>query len=284
MVYRPPCYLLAAAGFLLVLVTVATPRQSVAQIALPDATLSVDLSVADNRGVSFNNAPLPQFGFTADEAYPAGQNGFGNYPAGYGTAAVFGQPAPTLIVSTQGAAESIATLNYYFYLNGPTGVVVPIVISGAVATNGCGGACTQGLAVAPATVFQNNGSTYSPDLPCLEVSISCSSGFSLDYSAVSDETYEIELGGVAASLEAGQYFGINYDEYLGLPAAVSIDPIISIDPTFADADQFQLMFSPNVGNSPTSVPEPPTFALFAAGLIGLGWTRRRGLKRCPASR
>jgi hypothetical protein len=69
---------------------------------------------------------------------------------------------------------------------------------------------------------------------------------------------------------------------LGATSA-SIDPVITIDPTFlADNPGFGLAFSPNIQQETTepttsSVPEPASIVLVAAGLIGLGAVRRRKL-------
>ncbi len=62
-------------------------------------------------------------------------------------------------------------------------------------------------------------------------------------------------------------------------ASASIDPMMDIDPSFLFADDFQLLFSPGIGNSASPVPEPSTWAILLGGLAGLGvarlWASRR---------
>jgi hypothetical protein len=58
----------------------------------------------------------------------------------------------------------------------------------------------------------------------------------------------------------------------GGSASVFLDPFFSVDPAFPNADQFSILTSPGIGNSPTAVPLLP---LFASGLAGLGWLARR---------
>jgi PEP-CTERM motif len=48
----------------------------------------------------------------------------------------------------------------------------------------------------------------------------------------------------------------------------SIDPYIYVDPAFADASQYTIVVSPNVGNVPQPVPEPGSLAIFASALFG----------------
>jgi hypothetical protein len=52
------------------------------------------------------------------------------------------------------------------------------------------------------------------------------------------------------------------------------DPFIYIDPTFALADQFSLVFSPGVGNV-SAVPEPSTWAMLLLGFGGVGFMAYR---------
>lgn len=75
--------------------------------------------------------------------------------------------------------------------------------------------------------------------------------------------------------------------FLGVPGGAGfqagLDPTIQIDPSFAYARDFTLVFSPNLTSS-SGVPEPSPIALFAAGLLGLmaaGRPKPRGISKNP---
>ncbi len=53
-------------------------------------------------------------------------------------------------------------------------------------------------------------------------------------------------------------------------ASATADPMIFIDPSFPDANQFTLVISSGVGNVLPSVPEPTTWAMLLLGFCGLG--------------
>lgn len=76
---------------------------------------------------------------------------------------------------------------------------------------------------------------------------------SVDYNAVQGGLYDIEIiASGSSSLGTASW-------------TASVDPMIEIDPNFADASDFSLEFSPN----PPSVPEPSTFLLLGTGLLGM---------------
>jgi len=52
------------------------------------------------------------------------------------------------------------------------------------------------------------------------------------------------------------------------------DPFIFIDPTFANGNQFSLLISDGVGNTP-AVPEPSTWAMMILGFAGVGFMAYR---------
>jgi PEP-CTERM motif len=59
-----------------------------------------------------------------------------------------------------------------------------------------------------------------------------------------------------------------------------IDPQVEISPSFPDASDYTLVFSPNVAGS---IPEPSTWAMLIVGFAGLGFAGWRGRGRCAAA-
>jgi hypothetical protein len=55
----------------------------------------------------------------------------------------------------------------------------------------------------------------------------------------------------------------------------SIDPVFTIDPSFAYASDYQLIFSPGILNAEATTPLPATLPLFAGGLGVMGLIARR---------
>ena len=58
-----------------------------------------------------------------------------------------------------------------------------------------------------------------------------------------------------------------------------VDPTVEIDPTFADVSQYELLFSPDVGNAPL----PSTWIMMLSGLLGLGLFAYRGAKKSSSA-
>ena len=59
------------------------------------------------------------------------------------------------------------------------------------------------------------------------------------------------------------------------------DPYIYIDPAFVGGDQFSLLISEGIGNTPLSaVPEPSTWAILLFAVAGLGGMAHRHKPAC----
>ena len=62
-------------------------------------------------------------------------------------------------------------------------------------------------------------------------------------------------------------------------ASSSIDPMFTIDPTFAGANDFQILFSDGISNDASATPLPAALPLFATGLGAMGLFGRRRKRR-----
>jgi hypothetical protein len=93
---------------------------------------------------------------------------------------------------------------------------------------------------------------------------------------------------VMANAYADAYVGSPPDPTItdvGMEAIV--DPYFSIDPSFAEADLYQIALSPGVGNEPfpglpTTVPEPSTWAMMLFGFVALGFASYRASRKSGA--
>ena len=148
-----------------------------------------------------------------------------------------------------------ADLTYYFEVMGPAGQNVPIDVSVS------GGA--------QETLFTGGNVTYSTasfDIQyggVMEVNQSASATAAGPASFSFNQTVDISPN---TFQEVDANAGVSI--FLNATASANVDPQISIDPTFPDASEYTLVFSPNF-----PVPEPAAPALFTIGL-GLAWLWR----------
>lgn len=93
-------------------------------------------------------------------------------------------------------------------------------------------------------------------------------------------------GKISTATNAGAIFGITVNavtyaaEGFGNSGYIHLDPILSIDPSFAAVDpnylsDYSILTSTGVGNQPDVVPEPLTWALMICGFGLAGTTLRR---------
>ena len=197
---------------------------------------------------------------------------------------VGGTPTPFIAVTAHGANGVYATggggIEYFFAVDGPASVVVPLsahIIIDATAGSG-------------AFDYGGGGVDIYTDQGSVSRSANADHGGSVDpsmmipharvdewvpFSATTGDAYQnqIQISG-GATVEAGRHSnGVT---------KVYIDPYIVIDPTWAAAHPgYSLSFSAGIDNAPGAggVPEPASWALLVAGfgVVGSAARRRRAV-------
>jgi hypothetical protein len=151
-----------------------------------------------------------------------------------------------------------AEVTYYFEVVGSPSVPVLIDITGtgsasATSANNSGQYAAAGFV----TPFGDLSACYSSAVGACSPGVSIPTSFSTTLSGylTPGTIYEID---VSAGGTAGGFFGSAF--------SASADPQVAIDPSFPDASDFTLEFSPNFTSA---APEPSSASLLAIGL-GLG--------------
>jgi hypothetical protein len=153
------------------------------------------------------------------------------------------------------SAGGLANLIYYFEVTG--GAVndpVPLLVSTNMFTSVTGGGDTYGFAqlIIYAQTTTDVVACTQSDPPCLGNPPNNFSG-TLALTALSGTVDEVYLE-IEAS--AGTYANLGEGT-----ASAYADPQITIDPSFAGAANYQLLFSDGVGNGVSAAPEPGTLLL-----------------------
>jgi hypothetical protein len=231
--------------------------------------------------------PLYTQSTTGSFSSTAEATGYEGYPLSLDTASASVQtfPNPTISASTSisqvavaadSESDAGASYSYSVEILGPnTSANIPIDVtwSGSATLTG---ASLEGNAVEYA---QLGVSAYLPPAPYY-VPIAFNAVYFLGtetfsgvrtYSASNDMPFFIE-GSVYS--QSGGYVG---------SAAITLDPIVSIDPSFAAVDRnyledYSIVTSPGVGNAVSAVPEPSSWLLMIMGLGVVGGLLRRRLR------
>ena len=178
------------------------------------------------------------------------------------TASISEYPDVTLQATADYSQGASADLDYYFEVTGGSyGDAVPILIDTSLVTSG--GVVKGGFAS-----ITINGNQVA--VACTNI---CGSDISftgpISLTAYSGEAEYIDL-----------YVQVDGQAGRAGTAYASIDPYIHVDPSFAQADDYAVIVSPGIGNSPAGagVPEPTTWAMILIGFGGLGGILRRRLR------
>lgn len=197
------------------------------------------------------------------------------------TAAANFSPSPdetaVAAVIGQGGSTALADIQYYFEAVGPSGISVPIILtaSGGV-TPGLASANTAELQlIPPSGGAQLLVSACASALPagnfCAANGLTEQPSFSIaaPETITSDAIYSITMD-LDISANTLVLPGGGADSQSGF-----IDPVVTIDPSFSLADEFTLVFSPGVGNTPAgTIPEPSGWQILLVGLAAAAGVQR----------
>ncbi|HEY1327136.1 MAG TPA: hypothetical protein VGI14_09375 [Casimicrobiaceae bacterium] len=182
-------------------------------------------------------------------------------------------PLPDALCAGYGA---VASLDYFFGVTGPPGVVkVDVGASGDTDAAGGSGVASAVLILDRQVVANgcsdagaSNCAAGGPPIPATWI-------FSAEYPVATNTAHEVAISAFAS-------VGIHGH------AGASVDPFLFIDPSTPNAEQYRLIFSDGIGpgTPPAAAPEPPTVALLIAGFAawGLGKMRSRRERARPRRR
>jgi len=215
---------------------------------------------------------------TADDGSQVG--GASNCAVDHSTAAVTTSPFVLLTASaaydggTPANSGGFVVLNYNFEVVGGTrDTVVPVDIDAVLkqlAFNS-GNSSAYGFAEVIVSTPSSSTSAVICTSGCIDAATSLATTLQID-------VFADEPGSNLVTLEVEALAG-GYADIPPNSASASADPLIHVDPGFADAGAYSIVLSDGVGNGIAAVPEPGSLAMMLGGLafagFGAGMSRRR---------
>jgi hypothetical protein len=256
-----------------------------------DAGIYTGISICDSadpcQGSGPSSASVSAVLLPSD--YPENPNG--DPYSGSAAATLSGSPAPSLLVSAAGSAVQLeadgldydaidfhagGNITYYFELTTTDGDSytgdVPVLMNGSTGLTSMGKPDTEDFT---STSTSMTVSTYDNSTMLYTLPSGNNGGFSQSLNILPNVEYMVYMS-AAAAVE----ITASLDTNPMLSASAMIDPTFTISPDYAN--DFQLTFSPSIGNSGSSVPEPSSGVILAVGLVGLGAAIRLRCKRAAS--
>ena len=168
--------------------------------------------------------------------------------------------------------EASARALWSFEIFGPAGVTVPILIGGLYSASYDGGGLgSGGVALGEDRFRMTNVMSFRCSASDTSGCDSSRGGHSQDF-----VLHQGAISGIETfiSIAAGGVLRGN----VGDPGtfSVTLDPLITIDPSFARASEFTLFVSPGAESiAVAAVPEPDTWLMLLAGTVAMGGIARR---------
>jgi hypothetical protein len=177
-------------------------------------------------------------------------------------------PAVFLQANATGGGTAEASLTWYFRVNGPPGEQVPLLLFAnltASLTPTYDGFADASLSETggPSVDVSYGGANSNAAAP-YQV---CDSPFSCTYyKTMPLVMHVIDFSDKPGTLSMGVFARLD-GNVAAETASATADPYLEVDPSFPNASEYSIEFSPGVGNGIASVPEPNLLPQLALGIL-----------------